>query len=101
MATHKWRDLEARRFTPEQIKASRKRVEEEVLELSLRALREEAGLTQAQLADAAEMAQGEVSKVERRDDHLVSTLRQVVKALGGELEIYARLGGRKIKLVGV
>lgn len=101
MATHKWRDIEARRFTPEQIKASRKRVEKEVLEMSLRALREEAGLTQAQLAEAAEMAQGEISKVERRDDHLVSTLRQIVEALGGGLEVYANVGGRKIKLLGV
>ncbi len=48
-------------------------VAREALELSLRDLREQCGFTQEQIADALEMAQGTFSRLERRDDHLVST----------------------------
>ena len=73
----------------------------EDLELNLKAVRELAGKTQADLAEAAGTSQGEVSMAERRDDHLVSTLRRYVEALGGELEVIARFGDKTVKLHGV
>jgi DNA-binding XRE family transcriptional regulator len=73
-------------------------VAHEALELSLRDLREQCGFTQQQVAEALEMAQGTLSRLERRDDHLVSTLRKVVEALGGELEVTARFKGRRVKI---
>jgi hypothetical protein len=43
----------------------------------------------------------ELSKIERRDDHLLSTLRRYVAALGGELEVVAVFGNERIALKGV
>jgi transcriptional regulator with XRE-family HTH domain len=64
-------------------------------------MRELIGKTQADLAEEAKTSQGEISEAERRKDHLVSTLRRYVKALGGELEVIARFGDRSVKLHGV
>ena len=69
--------------------------------LTLRELREGLDVTQAELADAAEMTQSEMSRLEARADHRISTLRRYVEALGGEIEITAVIGGRRIKLTDV
>lgn len=66
--------------------------------MNLAVLRTQLGLNQAQMADVAEMTQSELSKVESRGDHLVSTLRRCVTALGGELELTAVVGGRRVRL---
>jgi hypothetical protein len=42
--------------------------------------------------------QSEVSRIERRTDLFVSTLREYVRALGGELEIHAVLPTGRVKL---
>jgi hypothetical protein len=57
--------------------------------MSLRAVREAAGMTQVAVASAAEMDQAEVSRLEQRDDAKLSTLRRYLRALGGELELEA------------
>ncbi len=76
-------------------------VRRELLAMDLRELRKEAGKTQAEVAEIAEMTQAELSKLERRDDHLLSTLRRYVKALGGELEVVAVFDKKRIPLRGV
>lgn len=53
-------------------------------------VREERGLTQAQLATKLGVTQATISGIERRKDVQVSTLRKIVEALGGALEIVAR-----------
>jgi transcriptional regulator with XRE-family HTH domain len=52
-------------------------------------LREARKLTQAQLANTLKVDQGSVSKLERRTDMYVSTLRNFIRAMGGELHIRA------------
>jgi predicted XRE-type DNA-binding protein len=47
-------------------------------------------LTQEHLATLLRVKQASVSKMERRADMYISTLRDFVKAMGGELEIVAR-----------
>lgn len=42
------------------------------------------------MAEALALSQPDVSRLERRRDVLVSTLRPFVEATGGELEIVAR-----------
>lgn len=71
------------------------------LEVSLRELRKLAGVTQGQVSDAMGMDQGQISRFERADDRLLSTLRRYVEALGGELEITARIGDKTVRLRGV
>lgn len=74
------------------------RVRAEVEELTLQGLRQELALTQADMGEALEMSQSQLSRLESRNDHLTSTLRRYVEALGGELEITAVIGGRRVKL---
>lgn len=65
---------------------------------NLRGLREAAGKTQAEVARRTAMSQPQLSRLESRKDHLVSTLRKYVRALGGEIEVAALIGGRRIPL---
>lgn len=50
-------------------------------------LRKERGVSQMQLASVLAIQQGAVSKLERRHDMLLSTVRQVIHSLGGTLHI--------------
>jgi DNA-binding Xre family transcriptional regulator len=59
-------------------------------EMPLYELREARRLTQEQMAEALGISQGNISRMERRTDLYLSTLRKFVEALGGELEIRAR-----------
>ncbi|HEX2675931.1 MAG TPA: helix-turn-helix transcriptional regulator [Polyangiales bacterium] len=68
------------------------------LGVGLRALREAQGITQQALADAAGIQQSEVSRLERRGDYHVSTLRKIVAALGGKLEVVARFGKKRVAI---
>lgn len=82
-------------------KATEGRAGDGVVELDLRAMRELLGKTQVDVAKAADMDQSEVSKAERRKDHLLSTLRRYVAALGGEVEVIAKFGNKRFRLQGV
>lgn len=98
---HRWEEIEKKHFTPKQIAAAKKYAKRETLRLNLAEVRKVCGVTQAQLAKAAKIAQPELSRIERRDDHMLSTLRRYVEALGGEVEVIARFEGRTVRLIGV
>lgn len=98
MTTKKWSDIRAQKFSPEELRQIDQEIESEVLEMDLRALREAAGLTQGELAQRVEITQSQLSKMERREDHRISTLRRYVQALGGSLEICAVIDGKRVKL---
>lgn len=98
MKLHKWSDLRKEMFTPEHIEKVDRKVQEEILRMNLKEIRKMLGLTQTDVAKVAKMNQSDLSLTERRDDHLVSTLRRYVKALGGDLEIVARFGNKAIHL---
>ena len=57
--------------------------------MALDELRAARDLTQERLASILGVKQAAVSKLERRTDMYVSTLRDFVKAMGGQLEIRA------------
>jgi hypothetical protein len=69
-----------------------------VIPMSLRALRESVGRTQGEIARRVSMSQPQLSRVEARRDHLTSTLRKYVRALGGKVEVVAVLKGRRLVL---
>ncbi len=58
-------------------------------EMPMHALRDALRFTQQQLAEELGVKQAAISKMERRPDHLVSTLRRFIEAMGGELELKA------------
>ncbi len=76
----------------------RQRVAEELVTLTLADLRKELGLTQVEAAELLSMTQGQVSQLESRRDHLLSTLRRHIEALGGHLEVTAVVGDKRIRL---
>ena len=99
MATKTWKEIRAKKFSPEQIKRLDEGVVNALIDLDLRELREAAGLTQEELAKRIEVAQPMLSKMERRADMRLSALLRYVGALGGELEVTAVVKGKRIKLV--
>lgn len=96
MKLHKWSDIKRKRFSDEQIREIKAAAAEELA--SMRKLREALGLTQADVAKLANMTQSEVSRFEKRDDHKISNLREMVEALGGELEVVAVVGGKRVRV---
>jgi hypothetical protein len=66
--------------------------------MTLRGLRESVGRTQGEVARRVAMTQPQLSRVETRRDHLISTLRRYVQALGGSLEIVAVVKGARVVL---
>jgi DNA-binding transcriptional regulator YiaG len=60
-------------------------VRETLAAMPLEELRQARELTQTQLAEVLRVSQGAVSKVERRTDMYISTLRSYISAMGGDL----------------
>ncbi len=56
-------------------------------EAGLGELRRARKLTQVQLANALEVSQAQVSRIEKQADLYLSTLQSYVEAMGGDLEI--------------
>jgi hypothetical protein len=44
------------------------------------------------------VTQPQLSRIEGRRDHLVSTLRKYVRALGGDIQVVAEIGAERIVL---
>jgi predicted transcriptional regulator len=101
MSTRSWKSVKAGRLGQPAAARVKSRVQEEILALTLKELRNELDVTQAELARAADMTQSELSRLESRADHRVSSLRRYVEALGGEIEIAAIIGNRRVKLTDV
>jgi hypothetical protein len=100
MAVHRWAEL-TKKMPKDRRDSVERRVREELLEMDLREMRKLVGKTQQDVAKLARMAQSELSKTERRADHRLSTLRRYVRALGGDLEVVANFGDKRIRLHGV
>ena len=93
-----WKVLKQTRLSTEARARVQTRVAQTLDERTLKALRQDLALTQTQVSATAAMTQSELSRLEAREDHLTSTLRRYVEALGGKLEITAVFGTRRVKL---
>jgi hypothetical protein len=65
----------------------------------LRELRKEQGISQAELAEILNKQQGEISKIERRQDVKLSTLRDYITSVGGSLQVLARMPGGVVRAI--
>ncbi len=63
-------------------------------EMSLRDLREALTLTQKRIAETLGIGQDSVSRLEKRSDLLLSTLRSYIEAMGGSLSLIAKFPNR-------
>ena len=85
----------------------RRRIEDRAAELiagemTLRELRKARRLTQVTLARELGITQDGVSRLERRSNLLLSTLRKTVEAMGGSLSLIARFPDRPpVELSGI
>lgn len=85
---HKWSELREK-MSPERRERNRERTAALLLAMDLAELRDNLDLTQEEVAARLQISQSNVSRLEKRRDMLVSTLREVVEAFGGELHLVA------------
>lgn len=97
MVTKDWSEIKAK-AAPETIERAARRTEAMLAAIELNDLRKARKLTQEQLAERLGIRQSNVSKMERRTDLHVSTLRDVVEAMGGELRVTARFSDAEYEL---
>jgi len=76
-------------------KERQQRVEARAMELAtLKDLRQASQQTQEQLAAVLGVRQDTISRMEKRSDMLLSTLRHYVESMGGKLELVAQFPNR-------
>lgn len=92
-----FKELEAG-MRPESLVRAKARAKEMMAEMLLAEIRREVGLTQEEVAASLGIKQPSLSRLESQDDMQISTLRRLIAALGGELEIIARLPGGAIRI---
>jgi len=95
--TKTWSEIRVARSKPGVLERGEKRRKKHAALLG--ELRRARQLTQETLAESLDMSQSEVSKVERRSDLYVSTLRRYIEAMGGELQIIARFPDGDVEVV--
>lgn len=78
-----------KKIKPEVLAAADKKAKKMLAAMPLQELRHARELSQEQLAEVLHVQQASISKLERRTDMYISTLRNFIRAMGGELEIRA------------
>lgn len=94
----KFAELEAQ-MTPESRERAVAAFQELAAEMPMHELRQAKALSQAALAERLRISQASVSKLEHRTDVYVSTLRDYIEAMGGQLEIVARFPEGDVRIV--
>lgn len=95
--TKKWEDV--RRSTPEELADHQRWAAFAVRGATLGDLRKLCGRTQEQVGKAMGISAVEAGRMERRNDVQISTVVRFLKALDGELELFARFGQHGEKVV--
>ena len=101
LKTTAWSDVRAKRPVDEHAVAEHAaRMEAAERAYRLREIREEQGVTQKELAERMSLTQPTISALESGDlDRSgLATLRSYVEALGGNVEVVATFGDRKLLL---
>jgi transcriptional regulator with XRE-family HTH domain len=75
-----------------------RRTRELLAELLLSEVRKLAGKSQRELARVLDIKQPSLSKLENQDDMQISTLKKIIEALGGEVQIIARFPKAKVRI---
>jgi transcriptional regulator with XRE-family HTH domain len=86
------------RMTPATQARARNKKVRMMKDMALHELRSARELTQGALAERLNLEQPAVSKLERRTDMYVSTLRRYIEAMGGELEIIAHFPEGNVRI---
>jgi len=84
----KWNELK-HRSSPEVRGRLKREAHEELKRIGFDKLRQARQQTQVALAERLHIGQGSVSRIEKQSDFLLSTLKEYIGALGGQLELRA------------
>ncbi len=95
--TKKFKQLKEK-MSPEAQKRARIKTEVMLQEMMLAEVRQAIELSQEDMANAMNLQQPAISKIEKNTDMYISTLRRYIEALGGELDITARFNGKKVRI---
>ena len=93
---HKFKELQMKISTERRARVE-ERVREAIKEMALDELRTAREFTQAELSQVLRVDQGSISKLERRTDMYIGTLRRYIEAMGGSLQIRAVFPEEKCK----
>src|SRR5580700_9077815 len=83
-----FKELQAK-MDPARRSETQQRVRDELRRMALDELRSAKQLTQADMAEMLDVPQSSISRIERRADMYLSTLRNYIHAMGGVLQIQA------------
>jgi DNA-binding XRE family transcriptional regulator len=92
-----FKELE-RKMSPRAQARSEAKARKMIEEMPLSEIRAARKLTQEHLARLLRVKQASISKLERRADMYITTLRDFVRAMGGELEITARFPEGEVRI---
>ena len=86
------------KMSPESRARAETKTRQLMQDMPLQELRQARKLSQEQLAKNLHTRQSNVSRIEKRTDMYISTLRDVIKAMGGDLEIIARFPDGNVRI---
>ena len=91
-------ELANRTMTPQSRTRAAGRTRHILAVMLLAEVRAQSGKSQSELARALGIKQPSLSKLEHQDDMQISTLRRIIDALGGQVEIIARFPTNAVRL---
>jgi len=94
----KYRDLVKRTLSAEAIAEAETEAQKLLAEMPLAELRHARSLSQKEIAKLLKVEQPSISKLEKRTDMYISSLRNFIEAMGGELEIVARFPDGNVRI---
>lgn len=74
-----------------------RQIEKQRIKETLKSIRKASGMGQKQLAEALGIKQPTVARMENQGDIKLSTLIDIVRASGGEMEINVKMQGLKVQ----
>ena len=86
------------KLSPEARAKAEEQTQQHLREMPLQELRQARKVSQEQMAKSLHTRQSNISRIEKRADMYISTLRNVIKAMGGDLEIVARFPDGNVRI---
>ncbi len=91
-------DILKERMSPQRLTRAQKRADVILQRMSLDELRKDRKMTQGKLAAAMQVEQSEISRIEKRTELKLGTLRDYIGALGGHIEVRAVFPDKNVEL---
>lgn len=86
------------KMSPKARAKAEEQTQQHLREMPLQELRQARKVSQEQMAKSLHTRQSNISRIEKRADMYISTLRNVIKAMGGDLEIVARFPDGNVRI---